>query len=127
MQACPSLKGFDVEQAVDRMLGQQALWWDALGFFLQHFSQWEKTWRPVIGQDAEERRVVHALRGGAANVGANGLACAATVLEDLLLLRLSGRPVAIPPAVRWYLQDCLAEVLKSGQAAYLRHTLEVAA
>lgn len=75
------------------------------------------------GNDAEERRVVHAMRGAAANVGANRLACAAAVLDDLLLLRLAGQQVAIPPAIRWYLQDCWREVWPVAVDAYSRQTL----
>lgn len=112
-----NLDGFDVEQAVDRMLGREDLWWQALLLFVDHFAGWEHEWHAVRGDDAEERRLVHALRSAALNVGANRLATAATVLEDLLLIRLAGGQQYVPSSIRWYLQDCWRQTRSVATAA----------
>lgn len=118
-----SLKGFDVDTAIERMLGQPVLWWEAVGLFVQHFSAWEGEWLAARGDDELERKKVHALRSAAANVGANKLSCAAAVLEELIAIRQSGKPVFIPSSVRWYLQDCFREAWQSASAAHLRHSV----
>lgn len=90
MQAPDSLDGFDVIAAVERMLGQPALWWQALALFVEHFADWERSWQESVGDEALERRRVHALRSAAANVGAVAVVEAAGALEDLLLRRAAG-------------------------------------
>lgn len=117
-----SLKGFDVDAAVERMLGQHELWWAAVGLFVQHFADWEGEWLAARGDDALECKKVHALRSAAANVGANKLSCAAAVLEDLIVMRLAGKSILIPSSVRWYVQDCFREVWRSASDAGLRHS-----
>lgn len=118
-----SLKGFDVDAAVERMLGQRDLWWAAVGLFVRHFADWEVEWLAARGDDALECKKVHAVRSAAANIGANKLSCAAAVLEDLMLMRLGGKSVLVPPSVRWYLQDCFREVWRSASEAGQRHPL----
>ena len=90
------LDGFDVEDAVARMLDRPELWWQAVGFFVHHFAGWKTTWQASVGDDAAERRQVHALRSATANVGAVTLAAAAERLEKALLSRLDGKPEEIP-------------------------------
>lgn len=124
MSAPSSLSGFDVGPAVERMLGQSDLWWQAVGLFVQHFSAWEPDWLASRGDDAAERKKVHALRSAAANVGANKLACAAAVLEELIALRQNGKQVDIPPSVRWYVQDCFHEAWRAASDAQLRESIE---
>jgi hypothetical protein len=123
MSAPSSLTGFDVAPAVERMLGQAELWWQAVALFIQHFAEWERDWLAARGDDALERKKVHALRSAAANVGANRLSCAAAVLEELIEIRLQGRPLNIPPSVRWYLQDCFRETWRAASAAKARELL----
>lgn len=41
------LEGFDVRDAVARMLDRPELWWQAVGFFVHHFSGWEADWLEV--------------------------------------------------------------------------------
>ena len=118
-----SLNGFDVGSAVERLLGQPELWWQAVGLFVRHFSEWERDWLAARGDDRDELKKVHALRSGAANVGANRLACAAAVLEDLLSMRQGGRSVEIPPSVRWYLQDCFREAWRSASDARFQESM----
>lgn len=99
------LDGFDVTAAVERMLGQPVLWWQAVGLFVEHYADWERAWQGAIGDDAEERKRVHAMRSAAANVGAVRLAETAGVLEDLLLKRLAGGQAAVPDDLRQRLGD----------------------
>lgn len=94
------LDGFDVIGAVERMLDQPALWWQAVGLFVQHFAGWEKDWQAAIGDDARERKQVHAMRSAAANVGALRLAASAEALEQLLLDRQAGRVAEVPDDFR---------------------------
>ena len=126
MPAPTSLHGFDVAPTVDRMLGQPELWWQAVGLFVEHFAEWEPAWLATRGDDAAECRQVHALRSAAANVGASHLSCVATVLEELLSIRLAGRPVPVPASLRWYLQDCFREVWQSAAEARLGDCLPAA-
>lgn len=121
-----SLEGFDVSAAVDRMLGREDLWWEALCLFLQHFANWEAEWSAAQGDDMAERRCVHALRSAAANVGANQLSCAAAVLEELLMVRLAGKPVMIPLSVRGYLRDCWRTAHGAASQANYRYCLKLA-
>jgi hypothetical protein len=123
MSVPSSLKGFDVDAAVERMLGQTELWWAAVGLFVQHFADWEGQWLAARGDDAQECKKVHALRSAAANVGANKLSCAAAVLEELIVMRLAGKSVLIPPSIRWYVQDCFREVWSSASEAGVRHSV----
>ncbi|MFV5214545.1 hypothetical protein ACLIIZ_12560 [Azonexus caeni] len=102
------LEGFDVAAAVERMLDRPELWWQAVGLFVMHFSDWLSRWQGALGEDAAERKQVHALRSAAENIGAVRLAAAAASLEAALLGRLAGREVAIS-------DDCRAELT----AAYL--------
>lgn len=95
-----SLDGFDVPGAVGRMLDQPALWWQAMGLFVAHFADWEAEWRACIGDDALERKRVHALRSAAANVGAQKVAESAGALESRLLARLAGGAEEVPEALR---------------------------
>lgn len=109
-----SLDGFDVIGAVERMLDQPALWWQAVGLFVQHFAAWEQDWQAAIGDDARERKQVHAMRSAAANVGAVRLADSAEALEQRLLDRLAGRAVEIPDDLR---QRLLADFRSAWLAA----------
>jgi len=113
------LAGFDVDQAVERMLGQPTLWWEALGLFVQHFANWEAGWQAAQGDPQAERRCVHALRSGAANVGANQLASIAGMLEELLAKRCVGQAVAIPASSRTQLKECFRKIWQA--AAEARH------
>lgn len=87
MTPLPSLEGFDVKSAVDRMLGRPELWWQALALFQTHFGDWADTWPAVGGETGLERRKVHALRSASANIGAVRLAFDAEVFERFLLER----------------------------------------
>lgn len=100
-----SLDGFDVIGAVERMLDQPELWWQAVGLFVEHFADWEAQWRACIGDDMQERKRVHALRSAAVNVGAMRLADAAGWLENALLRRLAGEAAEITPDLRDKLRD----------------------
>lgn len=94
------LDGFDVAGAVARMLDRPELWWQAVGFFVQHFAGWKTDWLASVGEDSAERRCVHAIRSAAANVGATDLATLAEELEKVLLQRISGVDQDIPPVIR---------------------------
>lgn len=94
------LDGFDVEDAVARMLDRPELWWQAVGFFVLHFSDWKSGWRGCVGDDIAERKQVHAVRSAAANVGAKSLADCAERIERLLLQRLAGKEERIPDVWR---------------------------
>lgn len=95
-----TLDGFDVEEAVARMLDRPELWWQAVGFFVHHFAGWKTEWQGSVGNDSAERRLVHAVRSAAANVGAVDLAAVAARLETVLLMRLDGKPEVIPADLR---------------------------
>lgn len=123
MSAPSSLKGFDVAAAVERMLGQPELWWAAVGLFVQHFAGWEGEWLASRGDDVQECKKVHALRSAAANIGADKLSCAAAVLEDLIVMRLAGKNLLVPPSVRWYVQDCFREAWRAASDAGLTHSV----
>jgi HPt (histidine-containing phosphotransfer) domain-containing protein len=100
-----SLDGFDVMGAVERMLGQPVLWWQAVGLFVEHYANWEAVWHACIGDDAQERKRVHAIRSAAVNVGAVRLSETAGELEDLLLERLAGGLKVVPDDLRQRLGD----------------------
>lgn len=112
-----TLPGFEVASAVERMLGQPTLWWEALELFVHHFAEWEVEWQASQGNIEAERRCVHALRSSAANIGANHLSCIAASLEELLAKRCVGQGVAIPPSIRWYLKDCFRETWRTAATA----------
>lgn len=82
------------------MLDQPALWWQAVGLFVAHFADWEAAWQGSVGDDALERKRVHALRSAAANLGAQQVAASAGSLESCLLVRLAGGAEAVPEALR---------------------------
>ncbi len=113
-----SLEGFDVPGAVGRMLDQPMLWWQALGLFVEHFSDWEASWEQAVGDDALERKRVHALRSASATVGAESLSSVAGELEDLLLKRLAGEDLAIPAGLRNRLRDTYRDVWGVAQRAW---------
>lgn len=121
-----TLPGFEVAHAVDRMLGQPTLWWEAVGLFIQHFAQWEADWQATQGNHEAERRCVHALRSGAANVGADQLASVAGVLEELLAKRCVGQAAPIPQSVREYLKACFRESWQTAADAYYAPPLAAA-
>lgn len=100
-----SLDGFDVGAAVERMLDQPSLWWEALGLFVEHFSGWERDWHASVGDDINERKKVHALRSAAANIGAGRLSSSASALEKCLLDRLAGDVSGDVDALRQAVQD----------------------
>lgn len=85
MTQLPRLDGFDVKAAVARMLGEPALWWQALSVYEAHFGHWDAEWQLVLGDTAAERRKVHVLRSAAGNIGAVRLALDAEVFENFLL------------------------------------------
>lgn len=104
-----SLQGFDVQAAVARMLDQPAMWWQAVGLFVDHFADWECAWQASLGDEADERRRVHAVRSAAANIGADRLASAAAALETLLLARAGGKIDSLPEFLRDELRDSFRE------------------
>ena len=104
-----AIAGFDVAQAVARMLGQPTLWFEALHLFVQHFANWEVDWQKAQGDDASERKCVHALRSGAANIGANQLSAVAAALEEFLALRCAGQTEVIPESSRADLKECFRQ------------------
>ena len=65
-----SLAGFNVDAAVGRMFGRRELWWETVELFFAHHATWENEWLLSRGDDALERKKVHALRSAAANIGA---------------------------------------------------------
>lgn len=115
------LEGFDVTSAVERMLGQSSLWWQALGLFSAHFQQWEADWLGAQGDDDAERKLVHALASGAANVGAVALYDAAAALEHALLQRRLMPGCDIPETLRSRLQAIARRSLQCAGEAYAEH------
>lgn len=113
-----TLDGFDVAAAVERMLDQPALWWRAIGLFVEHFANWEQTWQECIGDTAGERKCVHSLRGAAANLGATALAATAAALEKQLLKRLADPAVDIPDSLRQDLQKSFRHAWLSAAGAW---------
>lgn len=92
MQIPSQLEGFDIDDAIARMLGRPQLWWQTLGYFVHAFADWPQHWQASQADAGSERRVVHALRSAAANVGAQQLADAARQLEQVLLAGTVGMP-----------------------------------
>lgn len=113
-----SLDGFDVIGAVERMLDQPELWWQAVGLFVEHFADWNGQWEACIGDDRLERKRVHALRSAAANVGAMQLADAAGRLEDVLLKRMAGETAGNPESLRAGLRDAFQHAWRSAANAW---------
>lgn len=114
------LEGFDVADAVARMLDRPDLWWQAVGFFVQHFADWKQVWLASIGNDTIERRHVHAIRSAAANVGASRLAALAEQLEGGLLQKIAGHQSggAIPDDLREGLAAAFDQAWGSADAAW---------
>ena len=113
------LPGFEVDYAVNRMLGRPELWWQAVGLFIQHFADWENQWLATRHDLTAEGKCVHALRSAAANVGANHLCCVAGILEELLAKAAAGQArTTVPPSLRFHLQDCFREVWRTATDAY---------
>lgn len=75
------LEGFDVPDAVARMLDRPELWWQSVGLFIGHFADWNVRWAESLGDRSAERRCVHAIRSAATNIGAIVLAERAARLE----------------------------------------------
>jgi HPt (histidine-containing phosphotransfer) domain-containing protein len=113
-----TLDGFDVTTAVQRMLDQPMLWWQAVGMFVEHFSGWERIWQESIGDDAQERKRVHAVHSAAANVGAVQLAEAAGTLENLLLKRLADPAADVPASSRQQLRDAFQQAWLAASVAW---------
>lgn len=112
------LDEFDVEEAVSRMLDRPELWWQALGLFVVHFSDWVIGWQASIGDDALERRRVHAVRSAASNVGAIRLAEIAGQLETSLQARLTDGDVIVDAALRDALQQAFSAAWGSADTAW---------
>lgn len=112
------LEGFDVTEAVARMLDRPELWWQAVGFFVHHFSGWKQAWLETPGDDHAERRCVHAIRSAAANVGAMRLSALAERLEIVLLQRLAGEEVGVPANLRADLAAAFDQVWHSAESAW---------
>jgi HPt (histidine-containing phosphotransfer) domain-containing protein len=113
-----SLDGFDVIGAVERMLDQPELWWQAVGLFVEHFADWDALWQACIGNDMLERKRVHAVRSAAANVGALQLANAAGRLEDVLLKRMAGETAGDTESLRAGLRDAFQHAWRSAANAW---------
>lgn len=111
------LDGFDVSAAVDRMLGQPALWQQALALFVDHFADWEACWHEAGDDLIQERKQVHALRSAAANVGAIRLASRAADLELAVTSVLKGEPAHGLDALRQLLLDEFKGTWKTASAA----------
>jgi hypothetical protein len=112
------LEGFDVTDAVARMLDRPELWWQAVGFFVHHFHGWADAWLESVGDDSAERRYVHAIRSAAANVGAMRLAALAESLEKMLLQRIAGEDAVIPVSLRENLAASFGQAWGSANAAW---------
>ena len=112
-----TLDGFDVTAAVTRMLDQPLLWWQAVGLFVEHFADWERTWQDSIGDPVREQKRVHALRSAAANVGATALSEVAAALEDQLLKCLAGEATSVSEISRQHLFDSFRQTWLSAAGA----------
>ena len=113
-----TLDGFDVTAAIERMLDQPMLWWQAVGLFVEHFADWEQGWQESVGDHAREQKRVHALRSAAANVGATALAASAADLENQLLKCLAGQEIAVPDGLRQDLQQAFRQTWHSAAGAW---------
>lgn len=118
MSVPPTLEGFEVAAAVERMLDQPMLWWQAVGLFVVHFADWERTWLDSVGDPAREQKNVHALRSAAANVGAMALSGVAATLEHQLLKCLAGNDESVPEQLRQHLLDSFRRTLRVATAAW---------
>ncbi|MDP3537668.1 MAG: Hpt domain-containing protein [Azonexus sp.] len=123
MQIPAVLDGFDVPSAVARMLDDPVLWWQAVGLFVEHFSEWEGRWQAAIGEAASERRQVHALRSAAANIGADRLAASAAALETVLLQTQAGESVLVPQALRQRLAEDFRSAWRAAAEAWQKTPL----
>ena len=112
-----TLEDFDVPAAVARMLDQPALWSQALALFVGHFAGWEEAWLASVGDDAGERRLVHALRSAAANVGATKLSASAAALDDLLLQGPGATAASVFESLRRQLQQDFRQSWRTADAA----------
>ena len=112
-----TLDGFDVTAAVTRMLDQPLLWWQAVGLFVEHFADWERTWQDSIGDPVREQKRVHALRSAAANVGATALSEVAAALEDQLLKCQAGEATSVSEISRQHLLDSFRQTWLSAAGA----------
>lgn len=121
-----SLEGFDVPAAVARMLDQPDLWWQALALFVGHFADWESTWLASVGDNAGERRRVHALRSAAANVGATTLSASAAALDDLLSQGQGGTAAGALASLRRQLQEDFRQAWRTADAALRQERREAA-
>ncbi len=121
-----SLEDFDVPAAVARMLDQPALWWQALALFVGHFADWEGAWLASVGDDTSERRLVHALRSAAANVGASQLSASAAALDDLLLQGQAGTAASVFESLRRRLQQDFRQAWRTADAAIRQERRESA-
>ncbi len=113
-----TLEGFEVNDAVERMLGQPMLWWQTVGLFVEHFANWELSWQECIGDYAREQKSVHALRSAAANVGAMALSRIAADLENQLLNCLAGKATAVPEHFRRNLMDSFRQTFQVAAEAW---------
>lgn len=124
---CPeALDGFDVPAAVERMLDQPMLWWQAMEMFVQHFAGWDAAWQASRGDDAAERKLAHALRSAAANVGAVRLSAAAAALEKALQVP-AGAAGEGGAELRQRLADEFGRTWRAARDACARHRQEPAA
>lgn len=117
------LDGFDVADAVARMLDRPELWWQAVGLFVVHFADWENRWQESIGDLPGERRLVHAIRSAATNLGAIRLADSAEIMERALNRKLAGQAVpAIPDGARNELQTVFRRTMAVAATAWFQAT-----
>lgn len=118
-QAPASLRGFEVDYAVNHMWGQPELWWQAVGLFIRRFADWEAQWQAAQGAAERELHCVRNLRQASAEIGAHHLSCVAGVLDELLAKTLAGQTTApVPPSLRYHLQDCYRELWRTATDAY---------
>ena len=113
-----TLDGFEVTAAIERMLDQPMLWWQAVGLFVEHFADWERTWLDSIGDNTREQKSVHALRSAAANVGAMTLSAVAAELEGQLLKCLAGTEPNVPETLRDRLLVSFRQTLRVAAEAW---------
>lgn len=113
-----NLDGFDVQGAVDRMLGRPELWWQALGLFVEHFADWETGWLESVGNARAEFKRVHALRSSAATVGATRLVDVAGDLEESLRKCLGSETAAIDDRIRFGLREEFQQTMTLARAAW---------
>ncbi len=110
------LDGFNVSDAVSRMLDQPALWWQSVEIFVDHYADWVDDWRVSQGDGVQEHKRVHALHGAAANIGAEDLAAAARLMEQAL----AGGTAGQVEACRVQLQACYHKTWQAAADARLR-------